>query len=49
MIVMGNKKFVSFKEQMEDKKYHIELERYGVKAIIKIAYVFDGKEVVSSN
>ena len=36
-------------EQIEDKKYHIELERYGVKEIIKIAYVFDGKEVVSSN
>lgn len=36
-------------EQIEDKKYHIELERYGVKEIIKIAYIFDGKEVVSSN
>ena len=34
-------------KQIEDKKYHIELEKYGVKNIIKIGYVFDGKKVVS--
>ena len=36
-------------QQIDDKKYSIELERYGVKEIIKIGYVFDGKEVTSSH
>ena len=36
-------------QQIDDNKYYVELERYGVKEIIKIAYIFDGKEVVSSN
>lgn len=35
-------------EQIEDKKYSQELERYGVQEIIKIGYVFDGKRVISS-
>ena len=26
-----------------------ELERYGVKEIIKLGYIFDGKKVASSN
>ena len=34
-------------QQIEDKKYYVELERYRVKEIVKIAYVFDGKKVVS--
>jgi hypothetical protein len=36
-------------QQIEDKKYSVELERYGVKEIIKIGYVFDGKEVTNSH
>lgn len=36
-------------QQIDDKKYSVELERYGVKEIIKIGYVFDGKEVTSSH
>ena len=35
-------------QQIEEKKYYLELERYGVKEIVKIGYVFDGKKVVSS-
>ena len=35
-------------QQIDDKKYYVELERYGVKEIVKIGYVFDGKEVVSN-
>ena len=34
-------------KQIEDKKYHVELEKYGVKNIVKIGYVFDGKKVES--
>lgn len=34
--------------QIDDKKYYIELEEYGVKDIVKIGYVFDGKKVISS-
>ena len=36
-------------QQIDDNKYYVELERYGVKEIIKLGYVFDGKKVVSSN
>ena len=35
-------------KQIEDKKYYIELEKYGIKEIVKIGYVFDGKKVESS-
>lgn len=35
-------------KQINDKKYHVELERYGIKEIVKIGYVFDGKKVESS-
>ncbi|MFR8990059.1 MAG: AAA family ATPase [Fusobacterium sp.] len=35
-------------KQIDDKKYHVELERYGIKEIVKIGYVFDGKKVESS-
>ena len=35
-------------QQIEEKKYYLELERYGVKEIVKIGYVFDGKKVISS-
>ena len=35
-------------KQIEDKKYYIELEKYGIKDIVKIGYVFDGKKVESS-
>ena len=34
--------------QIDDKKYYIELEEYGVKEIVKIGYVFDGKKVISN-
>lgn len=34
--------------QIDDKKYYIELKEYGVKDIVKIGYVFDGKKVISS-
>ncbi|MCF2640060.1 AAA family ATPase [Fusobacterium varium] len=34
--------------QIDDKKYYIELEEYGVKDIVKIGYVFDGKKVISN-
>lgn len=36
-------------QQIDDNKYYVELERYGVKEIIKLGYVFDGKKVVSSS
>lgn len=35
--------------QINIKKYYTELEKHGVKEIIKIGYVFDGKKVISSN
>lgn len=35
-------------KQIDDKKYYVELERYGIKDIVKIGYVFDGKKVESS-
>ena len=35
-------------QQIDENKYYIELERYGVKEIIKLGYVFDGKKVISS-
>ena len=35
-------------QQIDDNKYYIELERYGVTEIIKLGYVFDGKKVISS-
>ena len=35
-------------QQIDDNKYYVELERYGVKEIIKLGYVFDGKKVISS-
>ena len=35
--------------QINIKKYNTELEKHGVKEIIKIGYVFDGKKVISSN
>lgn len=35
-------------KQIDDKKYYVELERYGIKEIVKIGYVFDGKKVESS-
>ena len=34
-------------KQIENKKYHIELEKYGVKDVVRIGYVFDGKKVES--
>lgn len=34
-------------KQIEDKKYYVELEKYGIKEIVKIGYVFDGKKVES--
>ena len=36
-------------QQIDDNKYYVELERYGVKEIIKLGYIFDGKKVASSN
>ena len=36
-------------QQIDDNKYYIELERYGVKDIVKLGYVFDGKRVTSYN
>ena len=35
-------------QQIDENKYYVELERYGVKEIIKLGYVFDGKKVISS-
>ena len=35
-------------QQIDENKYYIELERYGVKEIVKLGYVFDGKKVISS-
>ena len=35
-------------QQIDDNKYYVELERCGVKEIIKLGYVFDGKKVISS-
>ena len=35
-------------QQINENKYYIELERYGVKEIIKLGYVFDGKKVISN-
>ena len=35
-------------QQIDENRYYIELERYGVKEIIKLGYVFDGKKVISS-
>ena len=35
--------------QINIKKYYTELEKHGVKEIIKIGYVFDGKKIISSN
>ena len=35
--------------QINIKKYYTELEKHGVKEIIKIGYVFDGEKVISSN
>ena len=35
-------------QQIDDNKYYVELERYGIKEIIKLGYVFDGKKVISS-
>ena len=34
-------------QQIDENKYYVELERYGVKEIIKLGYVFDGKKVIS--
>lgn len=34
-------------QQIDDNKYYVELERYGIKEIIKLGYVFDGKKVIS--
>lgn len=34
--------------QIDDKKYYIELEKYGVKDVVKIGYVFNGKKVISN-
>lgn len=31
-------------QQIDDNKYYVELERYGVKEIIKLGYIFDGKK-----
>lgn len=35
-------------QQIDENRYYIELERYGVKEIVKLGYVFDGKKVISS-
>ena len=35
-------------QQIDENKYYVELERYGVKEIIKLGYVFDSKKVISS-
>ena len=35
-------------QQIDDNRYSIELERYGVKDIVKLGYVFDGKKVISN-
>jgi hypothetical protein len=35
-------------QQIDENKYYVELERYGVKEIIKLGYVFDGKKIISS-
>ena len=35
-------------QQIDENKYYVELERYGVKETIKLGYVFDGKKVISS-
>ncbi|WP_291255464.1 AAA family ATPase [Fusobacterium sp.] len=35
-------------QQIDENKYYVELERYGVKEIIKLGYVFDGKKVIAS-
>ena len=35
-------------QQIDDNKYYVELERYGVKEIVKLGYVFNGKKVISS-
>ncbi|MGY0394622.1 AAA family ATPase [Fusobacterium sp. SYSU M8A802] len=35
-------------QQIDENKYYVELERYGVKEIIKLGYVFDGKKVITS-
>ncbi|WP_291256250.1 AAA family ATPase [Fusobacterium sp.] len=35
-------------QQINENKYYVELERYGVKEIIKLGYVFDGKKVISN-
>ena len=35
-------------QQIDENKYYVELDRYGVKEIIKLGYVFDSKKVISS-